>query len=224
MDYAPAFPEIFEGGIKGPATILLIGKPGTGRSFLTQKFSLEALEEGENCVYICTSHSLDSVRQRVDWVRTYEKEKKNILVDAYPGRVGEPTSEYYINNPEDPSKYEKLVDTLMEEEHPARLILDRFDTLPRWIGEEEAFRLLKRLMGYIESCGGVGLYIVTEGLLSSRMEMLVRDRADLTLHTVREKDEKHVEITNFRSRLSPYRKWKIGTEGEKINLSELHMV
>ncbi len=221
MSNVPAFPEIIEGGIKGPATILLIGEGGTGRSFITRKFALEALEEDENCIYFCTSHSLKSVRQRVDWVETYEKKEKNILVDAYPGRVGEPTSEYYINNPENPSKYEELLDTLMEEEYPSRIILDRFDTLPQWIGKENAIRLLKRLLGYIESCGGIGLYIVTEGVLSSRMEMLAREKADLTLHTDRLEGEKYAEIFNFPLQLSPHQKWKIDMEGREISLSEL---
>lgn len=220
MGDSPAFPEIFEAGLKGPASVLMIGKSGTGRSFLTRKFALEALKQDENCLYFCTSRLLDTVRQEVGWVSNYENKGSNILIDAYPKRIKEPSSDYYIQIPDDFEEYEELLDDIMEEMRPDRTILDRFDTLPRWIGEENAFQFLKRIKGFTESCGGIGLYIVTQGVLSPQMELLVRDETDVTLQTSREDDERLVEITDFSRKLNPFGRWVIGTGEEEINLSK----
>lgn len=218
MSNSPAFSEIVEGGLKGPASVLLIGDSGSGRSFITRRFALEALKKDETCVYFCTSRLLSIVRQEVDWVTDYEDKGNNIMIDAYPKRINEPSSEYYIQIPDDFDEYEELLDDLMEEVWPDRVILDRIDTLPRWIGEDNSFRFLKRIKGFTEACGGLGLYIVTKGVLSQQMELLIREETDLTLHTYREEDEKLVRITNFRRKLNPFDEWIIGTENEEISL------
>lgn len=219
MTNTVAFPKIFEGGLRGPASILLIGKSGTGRSFLTRKFALEALKGDENCIYFCTSRLLDTVRQEIEWVSHYEEEGNNILIDAYPKRIKEPSSEYYIQIPDDFEQYEKLLEEIMEDFRPDRFIFDRIDTLPRWIGKENTLRLFKRIKGFTESWGGIGLYIVTEGVLSPQMELLIRDETDVTLHSSREGDERMVEITNFPRQLNPFGRCKIETEEEKITLA-----
>lgn len=167
------FSELIGGGVERPASITLMGGPGTGKTYVALNFVWEGLRNGETCVHICASQPPRNVRRTMrslDWdFEPYEEEGKLIFVDAYPGRVGKPDGRYYIEDPYDTTLYGGLLSALKEDGvNPDRIVFDSLTSLCSQFEPGDVMRVLKRLQGYMESLSAVGLFVGEKAVFTVR--------------------------------------------------------
>ena len=81
----PDFDKLIEGGIPQGFFVAVTGEPGTGKTIFSLHFIAEGLKEGDNCIYVTTEESRDSIiRQAKQFNWDFEEyiEKKLIIIDA----------------------------------------------------------------------------------------------------------------------------------------------
>jgi KaiC/GvpD/RAD55 family RecA-like ATPase len=164
----PKLDEVLEGGLPQSTMTLLWGHPGLENSAFAYHILLEALREGDPCIYVLCSKDRAAVEadmRRYGWgLEEYRGKGNLIFVDAYSGLVDEPASErFYALDPRDASSVTKALAFALKAtggEHTV-VVCDSVSTLIDHCGEA-ALSELAKWKALLSENNATGVFLFTE--------------------------------------------------------------
>ena len=127
-DVFPGSTKLVEGEIP-PASLLLIGTSGVGKTVFCKQFLYNGLTKGEPGIYISTDESPDEIEKSMKSygfdVEPYKNRGTFRIVDCHSWKLGgEASSKYAVNNPADLALVSMAIENAKDGLGKVRLALD----------------------------------------------------------------------------------------------------
>jgi uncharacterized protein len=141
--------EFLGGGLRHNTITTLWAYPGVQNSPFAYRIAVEALKEGDSCVYVTCCKNISSVEYEMrsfGWdAAKYARGNRLIFVDAYSGLVGTmPTGRFNARNPRDAPSITKALEGALAStgnDHTV-VVYDSVSTLVDHCGKESLNELL----------------------------------------------------------------------------------
>ncbi|MGA3111056.1 MAG: ATPase domain-containing protein [Candidatus Bathyarchaeia archaeon] len=197
--------EVFPGssklveGILPPASLLLIGQPGVGKTVFCKQFLYNGFAAGEPCIYLSTDESpmgiADSMKR---FGFNLEGKKSDIfrIVDCYSWKLGDGSlSEYMVSNPADLAFVLGTTQKAMRGLSNLRLVFDSITGLTSICSHSnvEVSKFLQIMVAEIRNAGGKAVFTVTPEAHDLQFMSLLRQTFDGTLEMKEDETVKEIK-------------------------------
>ncbi len=98
----PELDRAIGGEIPHPASVIIMGATGSGKSTLVRRMVVKRLERGDGVLFLCLDNTPQNVREQMRLIgfnsAPFEKDKKLIFIDGYSIRAGVNSRERYTTS------------------------------------------------------------------------------------------------------------------------------
>jgi KaiC/GvpD/RAD55 family RecA-like ATPase len=200
IDVFPGSSKLVD-GTPPPASLLLIGQSGVGKTVFSKHFIYNGLLIGEPCIYVTTDESPQGIynsMKRFGFNTSQQNSSTFRIVDCYSWKLGDASiSEYLVRNPADLVLVLGAIEKAMRGLNNIRLVLDSITGLTATCKHSnfEILKFLQVIVAEIRAAGGNALFSVTPEAHDQQFMSLLRQAFDGTLEM--KEDESSKEIRRF---------------------------
>ncbi len=166
------------GGYPFPSVILVIGRPGVGKTPFAIAFAAKGIENGNNVLYICLNNFPSEIKQIAKKVG-YSLEKAT-LIDAYSWIIGKQGGEYSISAL-NPTKILEILEEQLKKGKVENVILDSLSTMYLYHDEKTIQRFVQTFVAMIKEYEACGIIITELGTCSEEMNAMLEYLTDGTV-------------------------------------------
>ena len=123
--------EMIEGGLPFPATILVAGSAGTGKTTLGLQFLTQGAAEGEKGIYFAT------LSEPIQWLLRFTQDFKFMKQEYFGEEIVYVDLGALLKKTKDFTKVLKVVEENIIEHMPQRIVIDPITVLTKWKGYRE---------------------------------------------------------------------------------------
>lgn len=191
--------DILDGGIPKGSTILVIGPPGSGKSFLCNQFLDRGLISGQGGLYVTLDNAPQEIlgsSEEYGWSFKENQEKLKIM-DAYSWKLGkEVEGEYAVEGPSDLNQLNMTFTDALEdlEDLDKRIIIDSISTLILYTDPKSTAKFLQVISAKSKSNDGVLLITVEEGAHEDKTMSKLNYTADGVIKLKKEEEGRYFMI------------------------------
>ncbi len=197
-DVFPGSAKLVEGELP-PASLLLIGQSGVGKTVFCKQFLYNGLVIGEPGIYVATNELPDEIRKSMKRfgfdIETYEKNGLFRIVDCSSWKTGIKSSgEYFVNNPAELAVVLVTIEKAMQGLKNIRLVLDSITGLTTICSQNISYltKFFQVLAGKIRTASGKAIFTVIPEAHDPQFMSFLRLTFDGTLEM--KEDESGKEI------------------------------
>lgn len=197
-DVFPGSSKLVEGTLP-PASLLLIGQPGVGKTIFCKQFIYNGLVAGEPCIYVSTDESpqgISNSMKRFGFNIEQQKSPTFRIVDCYSWKLGDGSlSEYMVSNPADLAFVLGTTEKAMRGLSNIRLVLDSVTGLTSICRHStvEVSKFLQVIVAEIGAAGGKAVFAVTPEAHDLQFMSLLRQTFDGTLEMKEDESDKEIK-------------------------------
>lgn len=210
--------DVLDGGIPKGFTVLLIGSPGSGKSFLSNQFLDEGLAEGQGGLYVTLDTDPEEIIENSkEYGWSFKENRENLkIMDAYSWKLGEEVEgKYTVEGPSDLNQLNMTFTDALEdlEDLEKRIIIDSISTLILYTDPKSTAKFLQVISAKSKSKNGVLLIAVEEGVHEEKTMSTLNYTADGVIKLKEEAEKRYFSVSRM-DRTDHSKDWK---EIEKDN-------
>lgn len=160
--------EFLDGGLPHNTITTLWACPGVQNSPFAYRIAVEALKEGDSCVYVTSCKSISAVESELcsfGWdASKYVRTNRLLFVDAYSGLVQSmPSGRFGVRNPRDVHSITKALESALSSsgtDHTV-VVYDSVSTLIDHCGKDSLDEMLS-WKGLFKKTNATGVFLFTE--------------------------------------------------------------
>ena len=193
--------EILDGGLPEGASIMVIGKPGTGKSLFCSQFLKEGMDSEQGGLYITLDNSpediIDSAKE-FGW--TFKESDKFIIMDVYSWKLGkEITSDYAVQGPSDLNQLNMTLSDALKDigDCDKRIVMDSASSLTFFTDTSSTVRFLQVVSAKTKANNGVLVMTVEEGVHDEQTLSTLNYTADGVIRFKKEDDQRYFSVSRM---------------------------
>ena len=192
-EYFPGSKGLLDGSMP-PASLILIGPSGIGKTVFCKQFLFNGLLIGDPCVYVTSDESPEEISKSAKNfgfdIEPYLKSGRFRIVDCYSWKIGSKLkNKYTVEDPANLEIFSKILYDALKGLKNVRLVFDSITSLaPIYNTNIDAFpKFLQTVVARIKEVGGKAIFAVAPETLDPKFVSFLREAFDGTLEM--KKDE-----------------------------------
>ncbi len=158
--------KMIKGGFPFPGVILVLGKPGVGKTPFAIAYAHEGIMKGQKSIYVCLNNFPEEIKAIAKSIG-YDLESAE-FIDAYSWLIGK-KSEYEDVSALDPTGILELMEEKLKKGPVERVVLDSLSTMFLYHDEKTIQRFVQAFTAMIKEYDASALILVEEGTCSPEM-------------------------------------------------------
>jgi KaiC/GvpD/RAD55 family RecA-like ATPase len=220
-DYSLGIPKIDEkiNGVPKGANLMMLGPPLTGKHLLVRHIICHTIKNGNTAILVSTRDPGEDI---TEWFSQYLNKEELThmgIVDCVTKSLGKSAQDTenikYASSPVDLTgigvKISQFFEQFIRKKQIQKTVLciDSVSTILMYTNIQTLFRFLHVFSGRVKIAGGIGLYIVDEGMHSEKDINTLKQLFSGLIEIKTENEENHLRVTGLTPKPTPWLKYEI---------------
>jgi len=220
------FDRVLGGGMPFKTNIVVIGKPGTGKSTFCLQITQKALDAGYSCLFITTTMKPDDVLDNMELfgfdAGGHVKSGRLAFIDCYSSRLGESEDHFRIIDISELNVLSLEIRNMLESlPKPVVIVFDCFSEILLGNEDEKTLEFLSVLDARVRSNSAIGIFTIVEDMHDDRTRTALESICDGTIRMTLEDGKRFITVCRMKSTSHPLEKFEFSIKREGIALKEL---
>lgn len=219
----PGLDKILKGGIPFETNVIVIGRPGTGKSTFCYQVTKSGLKKDLSCLFITTVGPPRDVYEALEELGfDVKKNKKLVFIDCYSSRLGKFNSKVDTADPSDLNTLSLKIDKKLKSLDNNSLVI--FDCLSEILLKNDPSRVSKFLSvlgAKIKSKDCIGIFTIVDEMHDEKIITSIEFLCDGTIEMTVENNKRFIKVDRMKTTLHPLEKFEFDIKRKGIALKEL---